>query len=177
MNTLLIRASFIALALWPVVGCGRSGLDEPASVAKPWTWRSEQHGFEVTVPSDRWDRRPNENVIAVFGANDLMAMVAEARPAETDAEWQAALQFIHMMRMGKAASNAEEKSGPNAHGHESWLYVADVKDASKRYFLGMSITRVGGKGVVLMFEGRAQSDPDRILMQRKLATQFLSSVK
>src|SRR5439155_4244685 len=67
-------------ALYPVLGlvCGAvnllcgigivamgSRLVVPTG-GEPWTWRSEEHGFEVTVPSERWTLRSNPNVPAYF---------------------------------------------------------------------------------------------------------------
>ena len=168
-----------------LTGCGRKQNEESfrSETATPRTWRSEQHGFEVTIPSERWKERENSNVLAFFGTSDFTATVAEARPAQSESEWLAALNFAQSMRVGpgmredKPTANVEEKNGPNPNGHEFWLYVADVQAGSKSYFLGVSITRVRGKAVIMMFEGKPQSDSHNAATQRSQAIQFLSSVK
>jgi hypothetical protein len=112
----------------------------------------------------------------LFGASDFAATIAEARPIQSDSEWQGSLQFAKGMRTEKAA-NVEEKSGANPNGHDFWLYVGDVQEGSKSYFLGVSTTRIPGRAVIMMFEGKPQSDSHVAAMQRAQAIQFLSSVK
>lgn len=177
MQQLIKLAWAIAFGVCTLAGCSRSGLDDSPASARPWIWKSEQYGFEVTVPSERWEKRKHDKLIALFGGSDFMAMVAEVRPAETDAEWQSALQFAQRMRVGKSAANVEEKNGANGNGLPFWLFAADVQDGSRSYFIGMSITRVRGKGIVMMFEGKPQTDANRAAQQRQQAIQFLNSVK
>ena len=150
----------------------------------PWIWRSEKYGFEVTVPSERWSAKTNPNVLAEFTCSrpPISAGVAAALPAETDAEYDAALAYGKKIKSDTPTSNADERSGQNRHGHPHWVYMGDAQSGDKRYFFGVSITRVGGKAVLMMFEGpyRFSSEVGRAQEARSLRTQaelFLGSVK
>jgi hypothetical protein len=151
---------------------------------EPWTWRSEQHGFEVTVPSDRWTLRPNPNVPAYFTCPRplIMAMVAEVRPAQTDAEFEAALAVGREAKASAPGAGPEERSGPNRHGHHHWIYIADATGEKGPYVFGVSVTRVRGKAVVLAFEGQYRMTSQAGRAQegsvfREAAREFLASVK
>ena len=90
----------------------RNGLGLLVPVANnPWTWKSDVHGFEVTLPSDRWTKEPNPNVPAQFRCKrpSLLAMVAEVRSAATDAEFEAAIAFGKKVR-GQSALDQFNRS-------------------------------------------------------------------
>lgn len=192
------RANRQGSALYPVLGiacgvanllCGSGILAMGSRVlvptgGEPWTWRSEQYEFEVTIPSDRWTLRPNPNVQAYFTCPRplIMAIVAEVRPAGTDTEFEAALAVGREAKGSAPASGPEERSGPNRHGHPHWIYIADKTGEKGPYVFGVSVTRVRGKAVVMMFEGqyRMASEAGRGqegLAFRQAAREFLGSVK
>ncbi len=211
--TILAAVAAIVLALWafrarrrdrgcagyyPVAGllCGAanlfcgSGLVVTGSAVQAltedtaWTWRSERHGFEVTVPSKKWSAKPNPNVLAEFTGSrpTIVAIVGGLLPAESDDEFNEALAYGRRVKSDTPTSNTDERSGPNRHGHPHWMYTGDAKSGDKSYFFGISITRVSGKAVLLMFEGpyRFSSEVGRAQEIRALhaqADRFLGSVK
>jgi hypothetical protein len=184
--------------LYPVIGlvCGAANLFCGAGVlgmgtgilvptgGTPWTWRSAEHGFEVTVPSERWTLQPNPNVPAYFGCPrpHMMAIVAEVRPARTDAEFDAAIARGREIQNTHPTSRPETRSGPNRHGHPHWLFIGEASADKGPVVFGVSVTWVGDKTVLMMFEGQY-----RMLSQtgqaqeaeafRMAAREFLGSVK
>lgn len=210
--TLLCALTAIVLSVWafrarrdgaaasryPIVGllcgvanllCGSgllvsgSGVLAPTD-GTPWTWQSADHGFEVTVPSERWVTESNPNVLASFNCSrpPCAALVARVWPAGTDAEYQAALAHGMKIKQDTPTSDTRELTDPNRHGHPHWAYMGDAKADKKPYFFGVSVTRVRDKAVLLMFEGgyRSLSDVNHNQEARVIRTQadlFLGSVK
>lgn len=119
------------------------------------TWQSEKHGFEVTVPSERWVEKSNPNVLAQFGSSRpaMAGIIADARSAQSDTEWQAAVNFGKKVRDDTPTTNTEEQTGPNRNGHSYWSYMGDARKGNTTYFFGISITRVREKAVIMMVEG------------------------
>jgi len=152
---------------------------------QPWTWRSEKHNFEVTIPSERWSKQSNPHVIAEFRCSrpTLIAVVAQALPAATDAEYETALAFGRKVRdKSPGAIQMVEKSGRNEYGHPYWTAAGDASAKDGDYFFGVSITRVGDKAILMMFEGpyrmRSQAGHEReSYALRTQAELFLGSVK
>ena len=89
-----------------------------------WTWRSETNGFEVRLPSDQWSKRPNPNVLASFtcARPQIAAMVAEVRPAATEADFNKAIAF-HKNGFFRSAplEDIDERSTTNANGYQYWI--------------------------------------------------------
>jgi hypothetical protein len=161
----------------------RSGWLVPTD-GTPWTWQSEEYGFEVTVPSERWVIRSNPNVLVQFSCArpPLVAIVAKAFPAKSDSEYEAALAYGRKARTDTAMIDVDERSGLNRHGHAHWLYMGNGKAKDGPYFFGVSITRFGDKAVLMMFEGPypLTTDAGRAQLARSLREQaelFLGSVK
>ncbi len=153
------------------------------AAANPWIWRSNEHGFEVTVPSEKWTQQINPNVPALFACSqpNLTAMVAEVVPAPTDAEFEAAQAFGRKIRDDASAKKAIERSGTNAYGHPYWLFVGEAGGQSP-YVLGVSVTRIEREAVLMIFEGHYTLATDAARAQesealRTQADQFLGSVK
>lgn len=160
-----------------------SGLLVPAG-GTPWTWRSAEHGFEVTVPSDRWATKRNPAVLAEFSSSRplIIASVVKAVPAETEAEYEAAVGEWKRFRDDTPTAHPDERTGPNRHGHPHRLYMGEARSAGGWYFFGVSLTRVRGKAVLAVFEGHYQmtSEAGRAQEAQALRTQadeFLGSVK
>ena len=151
----------------------------------PWVWRSDRHGFELTVPTERWAVQPNPNVEAQFSVRwpPMAGLVAEARPAATDAEWEAVLAEVSRRAKAETPMAApDERTGTNPHGRPYWLYMGEARAGDKPYFFGVSVTRAGGRAVVLMVEGeqRMASRVGREREGRALRDQaelFLTSVR
>ena len=164
MRSLLL----VALLLSMIAGCGppvpqptqpsRLGAQTPlvpTADGTSWVWRSDTHGFEVTIPSERWKVTPNPNVVPKFDCPRplLVASIIWVRPAESDAEYEAARSEGLTVKRGTPTTNTDERTGPNSHGHDHWMYMGDVTGGPQPYCLGISITRIRGKAVLLMFEG------------------------
>lgn len=150
----------------------------------PRQWRAEEYRFEVTVPSERWEVAPNPNVLASFRCPRplVMAIVAEARPAETNDEYEAVLAYGRKVKADTPTTGTDERTGANRHGHDHWLYMGEATSGTTPYFFGVSITRVNGRAVLLMFEGqyRLSSGAGRAQEAqsfRAQADRFLGSVK
>lgn len=150
----------------------------------PWTWRSAAYGFEVTIPSERWKKEPNTKALAAFRGSrpTVVAIVAEVRPARAEQEYEEALAYGRKVRKGSSSAKPDERSGPNSHGREHWLWMGDVRGDSGPYLFGVSITRVGDKAVVLMFEApyRMISEAGREQESKAIRSQaeiFLGSVR
>src|SRR5262249_31786015 len=112
----------------------------------------------------------------------LMAVVAEARPAGTDAEYEAALAFGKRIRNDTPTSDSVERSGTNRHHNPYWAYMGQARTERGPYYFGGSVTRVRDKAVVMMFEGqyRLSSEAGRAQEARAFRAQselFLTSVK
>jgi hypothetical protein len=191
------RAWLLPLLLSTSLGCGQTSVPQPAQTGRSvaqgsqtppgdsisWTWRSEAHGFEVTVPSDRWKETPNPNVLAKFDCPRplLVASVIGIRPARSDAEYAAAVA-AGVQAKESGASNVDEHSGTNRHGHQHWVYVGDVTGGAQPHVFGTSVTRIDGKAVLLMFEGPCPQPTEarRVEAARALRAQadlFLGSVR
>jgi hypothetical protein len=150
----------------------------------PWTWRSVEHDFEVTIPTEQWVAKPNPNVVADFSCPrpPIRAAVTPVLPAGTEAEYEAVLARGRQIRDDTPTTNTVERTGPNRHGHLHWVYMGDAVSDGKPYFFGVSITRVRGHAVMLMLEGpyRLLSEAGRTQEAKVLRTQaelFLGSVK
>ncbi|MBN9522567.1 hypothetical protein J0H58_29280 [bacterium] len=149
----------------------------------PWTWRSETHGIDVTIPSERWTVQPNPNVLGYFTCPRplTMAIVAEALPAGTDAELDAAVAKGKKMAP-PAVAGRDERSRVNDHGQPYWMSLGETTGPKGPYVLGVSVTRVRDKAVLLMFEGqyRLTSEAGRAQEAEALrasAATFLASVR
>ena len=160
-----------------------SGVLVPAD-GTPWTWRSAEHDFEVTIPTERWVVKSNPNVVADFSCPrpPIRAAITPLLPAGTEAEYEAALATGRRIRDDTPTTNTDERTGPNRHGHPHWLYMGDAMTDGKPYFFGVSVTRVRGRAMLLMFEGpyRLLSEAGRAQEARVLrahADLFLGSVK
>lgn len=152
----------------------------------PWTWRSERHRFEVTLPSERWVQRENPNVLGYFVCPmpKMMAIVAETKLVETDDEFDALVKSWKrkMAEDGVTKTEVKEVRGVNPHGHAYWLFTADAEGSRGPYVFGASVTRIPDKAVVMMVEGQYRFSSRAGQMQenraiRSLAERFLSSVK
>jgi hypothetical protein len=111
-----------------------------------------------------------------------MAMVAEARPAESDREYEAALAFANSAKTDTPTKNTVERFDSNSAGHQCWMYFGDATSAKGEYAFGVSLTRVRGKAVILLFEGhyRLQSEAghaQEVRAFRSQAEPFLRSVR
>lgn len=164
------------------IGLG-SGFFAPMN-GKPWTWKSERYGFEVTVPSERWVLEPNPNVQAKFLSTrpNIMALIVPVMPAETDEQYEMAMGRGQEIKSGTPTINTDERTGTNQYGHPYWLYMGEVRNEKSNYFFGFSITRVEDKAVLLILEGpfRMQSGPGKVQEAAALRAQselFLGSVK
>ncbi|HYH65737.1 MAG TPA: hypothetical protein VD866_13655, partial [Urbifossiella sp.] len=156
------------------------GVLTPAA-GTPRAWRSEEHGLEVTIPTEGWVQRENVNVLAEFRCPRpvIVAAVAEVRPA-TDAHFDAAVEGGKRKWATERMSNADEQTGPNRHGRPHWRKMGDGRNGEKDYFFGVSLTHANGKVVILMFEGpyRMTSEAGRAQEAHALRTQaelFLGS--
>lgn len=125
----------------------------------------------------------NPNVLAKFDCPQplLVASVIGVRPAGSDAEYETAVATGARAKE-PGASNVNERSGPNRHGRQHWVYVADVTGGAEPRVFGTSVTRVDGKAVLLMFEGpcRESTEAGRAQAARALRAQadlFLGSVR
>lgn len=175
----------LLILLASCVGC-RPGAQAPlAAVADgtPWKWQSDAHGFEVTIPTERWKVTSNPNVLAKFDCLQplLVASIIGVRPAGSDAEFEAAVATGAAAKEA-GASNVIEYSKPNRHGRLHWLYVADLVGGAHPRVFGTSVTRVGNKAVLIMFEGpcRQSTEAGRLSEAQSLRTQaelFLGSVR
>jgi hypothetical protein len=150
----------------------------------PWTWRSAEHGFEVTVPTEDWVIKPSPNVLVKFTCSrpPLVATVIKAVPAETDAEYEAALAEWTRIRNGSPTDHPEERAAPNRYGNPYRVYTGDAPHGDRPYFFGMSVTHVRGKAVLLMLEGpyRMTSEVGHAQEARAFraqADEFLGSVR
>jgi hypothetical protein len=191
------RLWLVPLLLSASAGCGRTPDSQPNQTGSPgaqapqaatadgtpWTWRSDAHGFEVTVPTERWKVTQNPNVLAKFDCLRplLIATVIGVSPAKTDAEYNSAVA-IGAAAKEPGASNVAENKGPNRHGRQHWVYVCDLMGGPKPRVFGASVTRVGDKAVLLMFEGpcRQSTEAARAEEARALRAQadlFLGSVR
>ncbi len=148
------------------------------------TWRSVKHGFEVTVPSELWVQKENRHILAEFTCQRpfLIGMVADARPAGTDAEYAAALAYARGVRADTPTAETVARDGPNPHGLPHWLYAGRAMSKNVPYYFGMSVTRVRGKAVILMVEGQYRLTSEvgqehEAAALRAQADQFLSSVR
>lgn len=149
----------------------------------PWTWRSEAHGIEVTIPTERWAAQPNPNVIGYFTCPRplTMAIVAEALPAATDAEFDAAVAKGKKMATA-AAGGRDERAGTNDHGQPFWMSLGESSGPKGPYLIGVSVTRVRDKAVLLMVEGQFRLGTDagraqEVAELRTSAATFLASVR
>jgi hypothetical protein len=145
-------------------------------------WRSEKHGFEVTVPSEGWVVKPNPNVEVEFRypRYRVTALVGVGLVGRPQATFDEAVAYGKAVQNHTATTNTEERDGPNRNNHPHWLFMGEVN--SEKYFFGMSVTRVREVSVVLMFEGQYQtqlgdSRTEEIRVIRSQAELFLSSVK
>jgi hypothetical protein len=122
----------------------------------PWTWRCEQYDFEVTVPSERWKLKPNENVLAQFVCSrpDISGLVGEVVPASSDIEYEKVLAHGRKLRGDSPMTDTYEYSGPNRHGHSFWVSWGDAKNGDTGHFVGVSVTRLRDKAVIMIVEGR-----------------------
>ena len=84
----------------------------------------------------------------------MLAMIAEVQPAATDAEFEAALVRGREVRDSEPTTRPEVRSGPNRHGHPHWLFIGEANGENGSHVLGVSVTRVGDKAVLMMFEGQ-----------------------
>lgn len=160
-----------------------SGVLVPAD-GTPWTWKPAEHDFEITIPTERWAVKPNPNVVAEFSCSrpQILAIVAPVRDAGTEAEYEAALAEGRRIRDDTPTTNTVERSGSNRHGHPHWVYTGDAVGDGKPYFFGVSVTRVRGRAVMLMFEGpyrlfSAAGRAQEAKVLRAQAELFLGSVK
>jgi hypothetical protein len=126
---------------------------------------------------------PNPNVLAKFDCLQplLVACVIGVREAGSDAEYETAVA-VGWQAKESGASNVHEQTGPNRHGRQHWVYIADVMGGLKPRVFGTSVTRVDGKAVLLMFEGpcRQSTEVGRLQEARELRAQadlFLGSVR
>jgi hypothetical protein len=149
-----------------------------------WTWRSEKHGFELTIPSDEWKLVSNPNLVAEFRYPELriIGAVGVGLPGKPNASHEEVLAYGRMVRDDTPTSNTVERTEANRHGHPHWVYMGDAKIENKPYFFGISVTRVGGTPVLLMLEGqyRRSTEDGRAEEARVIRAQaevFLSSVK
>jgi hypothetical protein len=162
-----------------------SGLGVLAPAAgTPSVWRSEEHGFEITIPTELWERHANPNVLAEFRCRRpaLSASVIKADPAPTDAAYESVLAFHKAQAAKVRHSDVVERTGPNAHGLHHWLMRGKYSSDGKESLFGVSVTRVGGSAVLLMFEGpyRMMSESGRAQEASALLKQselFLGSVR
>ena len=75
-----------------------------------------------------------------------------------------------------------EYSKPNRYGRPHWFYLADQMSGAPPRVFDTSVTRVGSKAVLLMFEGpcRQITEANRVQEAQSLRTQaelFLGSVR
>lgn len=150
----------------------------------PSVWRSEVHGFEVTVPTELWERHDNANVLAEFRCKRpaLIASVIKADLTPTDTHFAAVLAFHKAQVTQVQHADVVERSGPNAHGLPHWFMTGKYTAEGKSSLFGVSVTRVGDKAVILMFEGpfRMMSESGRAQETRALYAQselFLGSAR
>lgn len=152
----------------------------------PWVWKSDEHGFEITLPNERWKQNPKTpgKMVAQFSCTRpaMLGAILEVRPAADDASYEAALEFGKQALKADAPTNLDERSGTNANGHPYWMFIGDAKGSKGPFALGISITRVNGKAVLLLFEGQSQAMAEINQKQearefRSQAETFLTSVK
>jgi hypothetical protein len=150
-----------------------------------WAWRSEQYGFELTVPSKGWKVKPNPNLVVEFRYPELrlFAGVGVGLPGRPDASYDSVLSYATFVKNDTPTSNTVERNGPNQHGHHHWAYMGEARNEKKEpYFFGISVTQLRQTTVLIMLEGQYQrlTEADRAEEARLIraqAEQFLSSVK
>jgi hypothetical protein len=154
------------------------------TTGKPWTWHSDEYGFDVTIPSEKWEDKPTSNVLASFICRrpEIRAIIAAADPAETEEQYEAALAYGKTVKQGTPTSRTVERDGTNRHGNPCWMYYGDATSGDQPYAFGISITRVRGRAVLLFFEGHYKMLTEAGHAQesdafRAQADEFLLSVK
>lgn len=121
-----------------------------------WTWHSDEHAFDVTIPSERWKQKPSPNVLGEFRGSrpTIGGLVAEVRPGATEEEFEKAIAFGSKMQSNTPTTNTFQEKGKNAFGNEYWICMGDAKSAKNEdYFFGFSITRVRDKSIIMLVEG------------------------
>jgi hypothetical protein len=128
---------------------------EPGSSA--WTHKVDPPGFELTLPSDRWKKAAGGKGGVAFASRlpQMVAVVKEVRPASAAAGFEMAVGDLK--RVVARNSVIEEKRGPNAHGHEYWLFLGEEKNPKGRVFVAVSVTWWNkSHAAVILFEGQHQ---------------------
>lgn len=120
----------------------------------PRAWRSAPHGFELTVPSERWKEVAKPRAVAEFVADRpaVTGLVLEVVSAKTDAEFDAVMAKYQKAPREAPLTDVAERTGPNAHGRPHWAQTGDTRVKDGTGHVGVSVTRVGEKAVVLLFE-------------------------
>jgi hypothetical protein len=149
----------------------------------PWIWKSESDGFQVTLPTEHWKLTPNQNVVAYFTCPRPhgMAIIARVWPAATEADFEKSLLIGKKIKTDSPTSGTKELSGINRSGHAYWLSLGIAHKGSEPYIIGVSVTRVRDRAIVMTFEGhlRLSSQMGRTQEAEALQTQaefFLTSV-
>jgi hypothetical protein len=188
------RATPVAAMLLGVVG-GFLGLATAAfpfvlAVGGPdaetqWTYRVDPPGFEITLPSGAWQKADEKHGVARFGCPQpaMVAGVKDVRPATTASEFEAAVTDMKRVRDRNPLPALVETRGPNANGHEHWLFVGEENGPDGRFTVALSVTWWNRTHAVFMlFEGqhrmRSQTGRNREAeVFRAAAPSILSSVK
>jgi hypothetical protein len=123
-------AALVMGALGLLVGVGLAMmpfLANPPATTPPWSYKIEPPGVELTLPSDRWKKYDRQGDVAFFACQhpQMVAGVKEVRPANSPEEFESAVGVLKRVVARTPAQALDEKRGPNAHGHEHWLYVAE----------------------------------------------------
>jgi len=170
------RHAGATLALVILAGAGASTtLAAPAAVAaasKPWVYQSTDHGYHLTLPSDRWRQsagKPSGSDAFFLHATPVMqASVMLVKHQQSADDLAKAAERARTLLEGSPQRRATAKirNGTNAAGNRYYYFTAlDPGAAGEQVFIGNSFTWNPRTHVLVavLFEGlqKAQSEADR----------------
>jgi hypothetical protein len=151
----------------------------------PWAYKHTSPGFEVTLPSERWQKVEKLGELAMFScrAPQMIASIKEIRPAASSDEFESAVNDVKRLVSRNPVKTIEEKREPNANGHDHWRLIGEENSPNGRVMVAMSVTWWNkSRAVIMIFEGQYKMASQLGQSQetdafRAAATSILSSVK
>jgi hypothetical protein len=139
-----------------------NGPKQTQAAGTAWTWRSDAHGFEITLPNRGWSQNrnlsaKNPNVIAMFTCATPRINAWVAVEPWSDDRIAGKLGLSKMQPKTNTPEKLIKVSEPNAHGNLCWLVLKDDQGEKGPYIVGMCVSKVRDKAVVLFLEGYPQS--------------------
>jgi hypothetical protein len=133
--------------------------------SKAWTWRSDEHGFSLRLPSDNWKQRPDDQKGVRFTHRGpaMVAMIARVRPAQSHEDFERIVRE-ELAQLGKHGPEPLPRftEGVNDAGNPYHFAAWPGTSPNGAYYAAISLTwsKAQQVVVVLVFEGqyRMQSE-------------------